>query len=266
MNRIEQKFRELRKIKKKALSVFLTAGYPSIDTTESLVLELEKCGVDFFEIGFPFSDPIADGPTIQHSSEIALKRGMRWEKAIRLCKNIRKRSDVPLVLMSYANPLFCRGWKNSIHALASAGFDGVIIPDLIPEESDEIQALFVKNGLCLIYLLSPTSAQVRIETIIRKSAGFVYCVSVTGVTGARKDLPFMETNSFLRTVKKYSSLPILLGFGISRSEQIKKFKESADGFVIGSALIKKLEDKIKPDRLVQMARRLILPFVKECKR
>lgn len=260
MNRIEKKFRELKRKRRKALSVFLTAGYPSLSATEKLVPELADSGVDLFEIGFPFSDPIADGPTIQASSEAALRKGMTWNKVLALGRSIRKRSDVPLILMSYANPLYCRGWERSVDDLSRAGFDGAIIPDLIPEENEELRAIFRNKGLSLIYLLAPTSTLRRIRAVSTTSSGFIYCVSVAGVTGARKSLPNEEIKSFLRKVRRESSIPILLGFGISNPEQMKTFAGSADGFIIGSALIKVLARGGTLDSLIQRAKKFINPF------
>jgi tryptophan synthase alpha chain len=201
-NRIDRKFAELKSRRRKALSVFLTTGYPSLAATERLVLDLEQAGVDFFEIGFPFSDPMADGPTIQKSSEEALKNGVTWDSLLALARNIRRRSQVPLVFMSYANTLYCRGWKKSAKALAEAGFDGAIIPDLIPEESGALHSAFRAEGLHLIHLLAPTSTPDRIQSVVRSSTGFIYCVSVTGVTGARAKLPVDEIRKFLKQVRR----------------------------------------------------------------
>lgn len=262
MNRIEEKFAEAKKNKRKVLSVFLTAGYPSISATEKLVVELAKCGVDFFEIGFPFSDPIADGTTIQLSSEIALRRGITWEKTMKLAKKIRAQTDVPLIFMSYSNPLYVRTWESSARQLASAGFDGAIIPDLIPEEADAVHSIFSKSGMHLIHLLSLTSSQERMGMIGKASSGFVYCVSVTGVTGARKILPVQEIRQFLSRAKKSVRIPLLLGFGISSPGQMKQFCDYADGFIIGSALIKMLDRNLRIAQLVERAKRFIQPFLK----
>lgn len=260
MNRIDQKFKELKSRRQKAISVFLTAGYPSLSVTEKLVLELEKSGADFFEIGFPFSDPIADGPVIQKSSETALKNGVTWKKFLAAVKRIRMKSEVPLVFMSYANTLFCRGWEKSLKELSSAGFDGAIIPDMIPEETGTLSSYFNKNGMKLIYLVSPTSSDDRIEKVCRNSGGFVYCVSVTGVTGARKRLPETEIKHFLKRVRTKSRLPAILGFGISHPEQCKLFKNDADGFVIGSALVKLIEQEKSSGQLMDKAKKFIKPF------
>ena len=263
MNRIEKKFREAKEQGSKIVSVFLTAGYPSMTVTEKLVYSLSDCGVDFFEIGFPFSDPIADGATIQRSSEIALKNGVTWEKTMRLCKNIRKKSNVPLILMSYSNPLFARTWTKSVQEMAVTGFDGAIIPDLIPDESSDVQSLFARHGLSLIHLLSSTSSDKRIRLISDASTGFIYCVSVTGVTGARNILPYNEIKKFLSKVKKVSKLPLILGFGISNPRQFRQFNNLTDGYVIGSAFIKILGGNLSITRLLNKAKTFIKPFLKE---
>ncbi len=262
MNRIEQKLKDLKRQKKKALSVFLTAGYPTMSATENLVPALADSGVDFFEIGFPFSDPIADGPVIQKSSEIALKNGMTWNKVLALGKSIRKKSQTPFILMSYANPLFSRGWEKSARELSEAGFDGAIIPDLIPEEDRGVGKIFEKYNLKLIFLIAPTSSPERMRMISKASSGFVYCVSVTGVTGARKSLPGKEVQDFLKRAKKASSRPILLGFGISRPDQIRELGRDTDGFIIGSALVRALEGARDPKSLIRRAKNFIIPFVK----
>ena len=262
MNRIDKKVREWKRARKNAVSVFLTAGFPSPAATENLAAELAESGVDLFEIGFPFSDPIADGPVIQKSSEEALSKGMTWDKLLKSVRNIRAKTEVPLVLMTYANALFCRGWKRSAREMARAGFDGAIIPDLIPEEAGEIEKEFRRKGLHLICLLAPTSSEARIRAAARRSSGFIYCVSVTGVTGARAALPRREIKSFLRRVKKHAETPVLLGFGISSPAHLRAFKRSADGFIIGSALIKFLEKNKKSPSLALKARNFILPFLK----
>lgn len=262
MNRIQNKFREIRSRGKKALSVFLTAGFPHLADTCKLVAGLEKSGVDFFEIGFPFSDPIADGPTIQKSSEIALRNGMTWKKLLLMTARIRKTSQVPLILMTYANALFCRGWEKSAREMKEAGFDAVIIPDMIPEESEAAHSALSKNGIDLVYLLAPTSSAERVDMVCKKSSGFIYCVSVTGVTGARKSLSNSAILSFLKQVKKKSPIPVLLGFGISKPEHLLEFRQVVDGFIIGSALIKAVESGSGSRSLIERAKKFIMPFDK----
>ncbi len=262
MNRLELKLKDIRRSGKKALSVFLTAGYPTINATEALVPELEKSGVDFFEIGFPFSDPVADGPVIQRSSEIALKNGMNWDRLLETARRIRRKSQVPLVFMSYANTLYCRGWKRSIAELKAAGFDAAILPDMIPEESVKVSAEFKKAGLSLVHLCAPTSGGKRFGVIANRSSGFVYCVSVAGVTGARKALPVEDIKKFVASVRRSSKLPAMLGFGISKTEHLDAFAPAADGFVIGSAMIRALEGAKSAGAAVARAKALIGPFAR----
>lgn len=263
-DRIERAFRKLKASKKKALSLFLTAGFPRLSAMEKLVPELAAAGVDFFEIGFPFSDPIADGPVIQRSSEEALKNGMKWERLLASVRRIRKKTQAPLILMTYGNVLYSRGWEKSIRDMARAGFDGAILPDMIPEEAGELQSAFKREGLSLVYLLAPTSSAERIGRVGRSSSGFIYCVSVTGVTGARSSLPLSETRAFLRRIKSKTRLPVLLGFGISQPRQIRSFKGSADGFIIGSAFIKFLDENRRSPSLIQKAKNFIMPFKRQC--
>jgi tryptophan synthase alpha chain len=232
-----------------------------LKATETLIPELANAGVDFFEIGFPFSDPIADGPVIQKSSESSLKKGTTWKQTLHMIRRVRTKSQVPLVLMTYANALFCRGWKKSLRELRSAGADGAIIPDLIPEESRDLHKLFDQEGLKLIHLAAPTSPPERIKKIGRESSGFVYCVSVTGVTGSRKNLPEEEIKAFLKQVREHSKVPAVLGFGISEPKQCETFKNFVDGFVIGSKMIQLIS---QPALLPVLTKRAV-DFVKKFK-
>ncbi len=225
-------------------------------------MELARSGVDFFEIGFPFSDPVADGPVIQKSSEAALRNGMNWNRLLDVARRIRKRSDVPLVFMSYANTLYCRGWKRSVAELKRAGFDGAILPDIIPDEAAGIRREFKRQGLSLVHLCTPTSGAKRIRRIAKDSSGFVYCVSVAGVTGARKALPVSDIRKFLSVVRKSSKLPAMLGFGISKTEHLDAFASAADGFVIGSAMVRALEGAPSAAAAVWRAKALIRPFAR----
>ena len=262
MNLLEKKLKTIASEKRCGLSLFLTAGYPTLNATLDLLFQFSELGVDFFEIGFPFSDPIADGPVIQKSSEVALKNGITWKNLLNLAARFRKSSDVPLVLMSYANPLFSKTWDLSSTDVSNSGFNGVIIPDLSLEESAAPRKSFQKNELSLIQLVAPTSPVKRIEKIVKNSDAFIYCVSVTGVTGARAHLPEESIKGFLAQVNQVSPLPSYLGFGISEPNQIKFFRKSAHGFIIGSALIKFLEKEgssMKKNKLKDF----ICPFLEE---
>lgn len=243
MNRINQKFRQLRKDDKKAFIVYIMAGDPDLKTTFELILELEKQGVDIFELGVPFSDPIADGPTIQRASLRALKNTIDLSDIFSLVSNLRKISEVPIVLMSYFNPIFRCGINNFVRYAKKSGIDGVIIPDLIPEEA----GLLVKTGkaydFSTIFLASPTSNLERLKKIIKVSSGFIYYVSLTGVTGARKILPPNLKEEVLR-IKNITHKPVCVGFGISRPEQVKEILKFSDGVVVGSAIVEVIEKNL----------------------
>jgi len=219
---------------KKAISVYLTCGYPSIEVTERLIYFLSELGADLIELGLPFSDPIADGPTIQYSSAEALKQKVNIHHLLSMTQRVKKRLCVPIILLSYLNPIYRMIKSYSYRQLYT--FDGIIIPDLIVEE-DSILPQDLKENVDIIYLVSPTTTEERIKRILSKTEGFAYVVSVMGVTGARHTLPSYLT-SFLRKVKKLSiSKPILLGFGISQPQQVVPYIKYIDGIIIGSAII-----------------------------
>ena len=262
MNRIDRALQTVTDRREKMLSVFLTAGYPSIKATEELIVSLAKSGVGLFEIGFPFSDPIADGPVIQRSSEQALKNGITWQDILQLAKRVRARTEVPLILMTYSNAFYCRTWKQSLAQISKAGYDGIIVPDLIPEESSEIDALCAARNLRHVYLAAPTSSDERLQHIGKTAGGFIYCVSVAGVTGARVKLPREGITQFLHRVRQYSRVPILLGFGISSPEQCRDFSKAADGFIIGSKMIETISEPLPLPKLIEKAKKLITPFAK----
>jgi len=247
MNRIEKKFRELRGAKKKAFIAFITAGYPNLKTTEKLVLGLARTGVDILELGVPFSDPLADGAIIQEASQRALKNKVHLADILNLVRRVRKVVNTPICLMTYYNPVFCFGERLFINQAIKSGVDGVIIPDLPPEEAN----LFIRyaNNACIdiICFLSPTSTKQRIKFIARASKGFIYYVSLTGVTGPRKDLPSDLINN-VRLIKRYTDKPVCVGFGVSNAYQVSQIKKIADGVIVGSAIVKKIKDNIgRPD-------------------
>ena len=244
MNRIDRKFSELRKLKRKALITFVTAGDFGLAATKKLVLEFERRGADLIELGVPFSDPIADGPTIQASSERALKRGTKLRDIIRTVGELRKATQMPIVLMGYYNPVLRYGLKKFVSDCVRAGVDGVIIPDLPPDEADELTAVSKKADFATIFLLSPTSTPERIRLVSKSSKGFIYYVSLTGITGARANLP-KELVSRVRLIKRYSGKPVCVGFGVSRPEQVRDIAKAADGIIVGSAIVKEIEKNSK---------------------
>ncbi|MGA1869209.1 MAG: tryptophan synthase subunit alpha [bacterium] len=240
---------------------FITAGDPHLDITGQLVLALEKCGANLIELGVPFSDPLADGPTIQRSSERALASGTSLVKIIDFVKEIRKETSIPIVLMSYVNPIFRLGFNKAISQAVSAGINGFIIPDLPPEEADNLIEFGQKNKVAIIFFLSPTSSEKRIRLVGKKSTGYIYYVSVTGVTGTRKTLD-STLRDHLESIHKYTKKPIAVGFGISTPAQAKEVSKYAEGVIIGSAIVKIIESKAQTHNLISKVEK----FAKEIKK
>ncbi|HLF18029.1 MAG TPA: tryptophan synthase subunit alpha [Candidatus Omnitrophota bacterium] len=239
MNRITKKFNELRKRREKAFIAFITAGDPSLKATEALVIAFERIGVDIVELGVPFSDPLADGPTIQASSQRALGKGVTLDKIFQLVSRIRQKSNMPIALMTYFNPVFHRGEEQFIKKARSSGVDGVIIPDLPPEESHKLTQAARKNDLATVFFIAPTTTKKRMQLIAKASTGFIYYVSLTGVTGARSKLP--ETiKSQVRLAKRLTAKPVCVGFGVSTKEQVRAVAKIADGVIIGSAIVNQI--------------------------
>jgi tryptophan synthase alpha chain len=256
MNRIDAKFAELRRQKKAALIPFVEAGDPDLGTTFEIIRMLEKKGADLIELGVPFSDPMADGPTIQRSSERALKAGATLPRVLELVRKVREQTEIPIVLFGYYNPIFHYGARRLAREAKAAGVDGILCVDLPPEESGELKDSLDKEELDLIFLLAPTSDEERIKRVAREGKGFVYYVSVTGVTGARgtveDDLP-----SQVRRIRRHTSLPVGVGFGISTPDQAAWIASFADAAVVGSALIGAIERERKKSRKVEKAGRFI---------
>jgi tryptophan synthase alpha chain len=243
MNRIDNKFRNLRRENKKAFVAFITAGYPNLSVTEKLIYEFDKIGVDILELGVPFSDPMADGPVIQEASQAALKNSTHLIDILKLVKKARKKVKLPICLMTYLNPVFCFPEKDFIIKAVESGVDGVIIPDLPPEEGKGFIQAANKRGLDVICFLSPTSSLKRIKLISRASRGFIYYVSLTGVTGERNKLS-VDIAKKINLIKRYTAKPICVGFGVSTPAQAREVKRIADGVIIGSAIVKKIKENI----------------------
>ena len=236
MNRIDQKFKDLKKRKKKAFIAFVTAGDPSLKITEELVYSFEKNGVDIVELGVPFSDPLADGATIQAASQRALKKGVNIPKILATVRRIRSRSQVPIVLMTYYNPVYHYGERKFIRDARQSGVDGIIVPDLPPEEADLLSAEARRQGLSVTFFLAPTTTKRRMMRIVRKSTGFIYYVSFTGVTGASQGFD-RDNAAKIKAAKRCSTKPICVGFGVSTPTQVKALAKVADGVIVGSAII-----------------------------
>lgn len=244
----------------KLLSIFVTAGYPRLDSTSELVLTLEQAGADFIEIGVPFSDPIADGPTIQRSSQIALANGVNLGIVLDHVRLIRNHSQIPLVLMSYLNPLLSHGIARLTKDAREAGVDGFIIPDLLPEDYHRFGDAFSDSSIGPNFLVSPNTSPARVKAIDSITRDFLYCVSVTGITGVRSGVEPSFIN-FLQSVKGMAKHRVFVGFGISNSDDAEKIARHCDGVVVGSALIDILQDH----RLENKGLDAIAKFVHELK-
>lgn len=223
-----------------ALIAYITVGYPSIEATLKVVPILASSGCDIVELGIPFSDPIADGVTIQRASFQALQNGVTPKVCLEVAKELSQKSQIPLVFMTYFNPVFSYGLEEFCGACAGSGVSGLIIPDLPPEEGSELEAITRKQGLDLIYLLAPTGTEERISLVAKRSRGFIYLVSVTGVTGARDRLP-VDLEAFVTRVRQVATQPLCVGFGISTPEQAKRVAGVANGVIVGSRLIQLME-------------------------
>ena len=238
--RIGRRFEDLGRRGEMGLVAFLTAGDPSLQATESFVLALDEAGADLVELGVPFSDPVADGPAIQRSSERALRAGASLSGVLDLVESIRRKSDVPLVLFSYYNPVLQMGIDRFARRAADAGADGVLITDLTPEEAGDYRRIVQAHGLDTIFLAAPTSTEERLARIADVSSGFLYVISRTGVTGTREGLP-EDLPALIRRVRRASRLPVAVGFGISLPGQVSILGGLADAAVVGSALVQEIE-------------------------
>jgi len=236
MNRIDATFARLREQGRKGLVGYLTAGDPDVETSERDIRSAIEAGVDVLELGVPFSDPTADGPTIQAASQRALKTGMSVRNALQLVKRLRADSEVPIVLFGYANPFFSYGYEKLCADAAAAGVDGMLVVDLPYEEWDELRVPMERAGMCLIPLIAPTTPQARAARILTGGRGFVYYIMVTGVTGARKQVA-IDVSEHVATLRRSSNLPIAVGFGVSSGEQARTAASAADAVVVGSALV-----------------------------
>jgi len=240
MSRLAARLRALEAEHSKALVTFITAGDPDLSTTEELIFLLEEAGADIIELGVPFSDPMADGPTIQLSSERALASETSLHGILETVKKVRIRSEIPIILMGYLNPVHAYGYEEFCKDAAEAGVDGVLLVDMPPEESQDLTLPARRHGIDVIFLLTPTSDAARIAVVDRLGSGFVYYVTVTGVTGARASVSSTLAQELSR-VKKTISLPVMAGFGISTPEQAAEVGQIADGIVVGSAIVKLFE-------------------------
>jgi tryptophan synthase alpha chain len=262
MSRIERVFKGLKN-KKAALIPYVVAGDPDLKTTEALVLKMTEAGADMIELGVPFSDPLADGPTIQAGSQRALQNGVDLKGIFALAERLRGNST-PLILMTYFNPVLHFGLKDFAESCGRSGIGGVIIPDLPPEEAGPWMREARRIGLDTIFLVAPTSPPDRIKLVNRCSRGFIYYVSVTGITGAREKLP-EELELAVKGIKEQSKKRVAVGFGISTPEQAKRVSLFADGIIIGSAIVKMIEENIGSPELTDRVRDFVSSFANALK-
>ena len=255
MSRLTARFSTLKTQRSKALVTFITAGDPDLPTTEEMIYLLEEAGADVIELGVPFSDPMADGPTIQLSSERALSSGTTLHGILGVVKRVRSRSGIPIIFMGYLNPLHAYGYDTFCRDAVEAGVDGVLVVDMPPEESHELTVPARHYGLDVIFLLTPTSDAARISAVDRLGSGFVYYVTVTGVTGARTSVSGTLAQELSR-VKEVITLPVMAGFGISTPEQAAAVGSLADGVVVGSAIVK-LFERYRGEELKLQLRRYV---------
>lgn len=255
MSRLSARFSTLQTGQSRALVTFITAGDPDLAATEEMIYLLEEAGADVIELGVPFSDPMADGPTIQLSSERALAAGTNLHGILEVVKKVRSRSGIPIILMGYLNPVHAYGYDSFCRDAAESGVDGVLLVDMPPEESRELTVPARRYGLDVIFLLTPTSDAARISAVNQLGSGFVYYVTVTGVTGARSSVSGTLAEELLR-VKQAVSLPVMAGFGISTPSQAAEVGRLADGVVVGSAIVK-LFEQYGGEQLKQQLRRFV---------
>jgi len=255
-NRLLDKMQELKAKKQKAFCAFLTSGYPSLAKTAEYAEGFEKAGVDILEVGYPFSDPLADGPTIQFSSQQSLDRGITLDRVLKMVAGLRSRGlTIPAVFFSYYNPILAYGPGKFVRAAVKAGFDAVLVPDLPPEEEPVFAAECLKHGLSRIYLIAPTTSASRARVLARASEGFIYYVSLRGVTGARAKIP-SDIGLHLSALKKMTDKPVLIGFGVSKPRQARDLSKLSGGVIVGSAIVEQI-------RKAKGATKPVLRYVRE---
>jgi tryptophan synthase alpha chain len=261
LSRIAAVFGKMKEEGKKGFIPFITAGDPDLPTTLELIIELARAGATLIELGIPFSDPMADGPVIQRASERALLHSVGVAEVLQVVSDARKKTDVPIILFSYFNPLLQFGIENLANEMKRTGVDGVLVTDLIPEEAGEFAATMRQNDLDLIFLVAPTSTDDRLKLIAENASGFVYAVSRAGVTGAREQVS-AEAERLVQRVRQFSDLPVVVGFGISKPEHVVDVWRYADAAVVGSAIVSEIEKAESPDdavvRVSGFARHLLI--------
>ena len=252
-SKLDRTFATLRQSGEKALIAYVMAGDPSLQDTEQLVVEIEQAGADIIELGVPFSDPIADGPVIQQAAERALRSGTSLRAILSMVARLRARTQIPLVLMAYYNSIHAFGPERFCYEAAQAGVDGLILPDMPPDEAGPLKAPAAVCGLPLIFLLAPTSTEERRTFVARQSQGFVYYVSLTGITGA-KLVNLADVAKNVEKIRKVTQVPVAVGFGVATPEDAAKVAAIADGVIVGSAIVKQIaEHRQKPEMVKRVA-------------
>lgn len=264
-NRVVQKFESLKRSGQKGFIAYITAGDPSLELTSRLVIEFERIGVDFVELGIPFSDPLADGAVNQRSAERALQKGTTLSKILQTVKKIREATEIPIIFFSYFNPIHHMGLEAFAAQASECGVDGALVLDLPPEESKEYKALMDMKGLSTVYLLAPTSTDDRISLISRFSNGFIYYVSREGVTGPREEMAG-GIASMVEKIRSHSGMPVAVGFGISSPRLAAEVAGYADAVVVGSAIVGKIEKHAGDPDLIQQVSQYVSDLVKAVKR
>ena len=257
MNRIYTKIQANREEGKKIFCAYVTLGFPGVKFTRELIPALEKSGGDILELGIPFSDPMADGPIIQASSAMSLARKTKVKDAFTLVRTLRKQGcEIPVVFFSYYNIIFHYGIKKFVNALCDSGFDGVLCPDLPPEEAEEIEKELRKKNIALIYLITPTTTDKRIAMLAKKSTGFIYYVSRCGVTGVQKSLS-ENLRTRVKKIKKSTSKSVLVGFGVSNETHVRSISSVSDGVIVGSAIIREIERTKSVKKVASFVKKLV---------
>ena len=260
MSRIPDTFASLKRDDRRGFIPFITAGDPDLNTTRDLIIELARVGATLVELGVPFSDPMADGPVIQRASERALRHGFGLQEILDLVRNVRKQTNVPIILFSYFNPLLQFGLEKLVREAEYAEVDGILATDLTPEEAGRFSAMLRAHEIDLIFLVAPTSTDERLKMIADRASGFIYAVSRAGVTGAREEVS-AEAEELANRVRAVSNLPIAVGFGISRPEHVRDVWRYADAAVVGSAIVKMIEDHAGNADLVQEIGRCVAALI-----
>ena len=241
LSRITETFTALKRDGKKGFIPFITAGDPDRQTTKDLIIELARAGATLIELGIPFSDPMADGPVIQRASERALRHGFGIDDVLQIVSDTRKETDVPIILFSYFNPLLQFGIERLAREAKGAGVDGVLVTDLVPEEAGEFASVLRATDLDMIFLVAPTSTDERLKMVAERASGFIYAVSRAGVTGTRDEMS-AEAEKLVERVRRFSDLPVAVGFGISTTDHVRDVWRYADAAVVGSAIVKVVEE------------------------